>query len=107
MFTYHAVITNIVDGDTVDMVIDVGFYLTYSTRARLSGIDAPEPRGATRRKGDAATDHLESMIPPGTKVVVRTSKDDSFGRWIVEIWLNGENVNEVMVKDGHAVFKEY
>lgn len=51
LYHYDAVVTNIVDGDTVDMEISLGFSLTIKERIRLAGIDAPEVRGEEREKG--------------------------------------------------------
>ena len=84
----------VVDGDTIDVDIDLGFYVWIKKqRIRLLGIDAPETRGESRPQGLAATKYLTSLID-GQAIILRTVKgsdggdrDDSFGRWLGTIYL--------------------
>lgn len=88
-FVRNAVILKIVDGDTVDAVIDLGFSIAHEVRLRLIGIDAPE-RGQTGYK--EATEYLGRVIPPGTNVVVRTYKGkEKYGRYMAIICKMGED----------------
>jgi micrococcal nuclease len=109
-YLYWAVVTNVVDGDTVDADVDLGFFVTMKNqRLRLVGIDTPETKGPTRPAGEEASEFLRSMID-GETVLLRTIKDkdgddrdDSFGRWLVTIYIDGVNVNAAMIDNGHAV----
>lgn len=115
-FWYKAVVTRVVDGDTIDVLIryDVGFeqVIEWCARVRLARIDAPERRRPTYDAGVAATDWLAARIPPGSIVWLATSKDDSFGRYIAEVYTgpvddNSRPVNDEMVDAGHAVHRDY
>lgn len=106
LYNYAATIERIVDGDTIDATVDCGFRIYHKARFRMYGIDTPE-RG---QPGWAeATAYLTSLIPVGAQVTLRSyrpelhPKADSFGRWLVEIFLEETNVNEAMLVSGHAV----
>jgi micrococcal nuclease len=100
-YRYKAQVVKWVDGDTVDMLVDLGFYHFVKTRFRLYGIDTPE-------RGDAlwgeATTFAELMAPEGTEVVIDVYKSaDKYGRWLVNIFVEGQSVNESLVSSGFAV----
>jgi len=107
-YVYRARITRVVDGDTVDADIDLGFGVTTHQRLRLLGINAPETRGETRDAGDAATEHLTEMLALGP-VTVQTVKDKrgKFGRYLavvqVETLSGVISANAELVTNGHAV----
>lgn len=109
-FLYRAEVVNVVDGDTIDVDIDLGFYTWIKNqRIRLVGIDAPEPRGETREKGKESGTYLRKLID-GKSIIIRTVKgpddadrDDSFGRWLGIIYLDGEDINQTMIDAGQAV----
>lgn len=94
----------VVDGDTVVVDVDLGFRLRQEMVVRLAGIDAPETRAAGP-EGEAAAEHLRSLLPVGSTVFARTEKPrDRYGRWLA--WLRrtpfGVSVNSAMVEAGHA-----
>lgn len=109
-YLYRAVVVRVVDGDTIDADIDLGFYIWIKRqRIRLLGIDAPEVRGESKAEGIAATEHLKSLID-GETIILRTVKgedggdrDDSFGRWLGTIYHGGIDVNAEMIRSGHAI----
>ena len=109
-YLYRADVVRVVDGDTIDVDIDLGFYVWMrSQRIRLLGIDAPEMHGETKAAGDAATEYLEGLIG-GKTIILHTVKGkdeadrhDSFGRWLGVVYLNGVDINEEMLRSGHAV----
>jgi micrococcal nuclease len=107
LYLYKAKVIKIIDGDTIDVVVDLGFTSSRTERLRFARIDAPEVRGAEREAGLQAKDWLLSQISPGSEIFIRTEKDDSFGRYIAEIYFNDLNLNDEMVKVGHAVYKDY
>ena len=107
MYEYKCKVTRVVDGDTVDVIIDLGFDISYSSRVRLFGIDTPESR--TRDKDEKARgliskDFLKSYLDKGG-VVIRTRKDKKgkFGRILGEMVVEDININELMIKEHHAV----
>jgi len=109
-YLYRAVVVRVIDGDTIDVDIDLGFYVWIKKqRIRLFGIDAPEVKGETRSEGLAATEHLKSLIE-GESIILRTVKgddggdrDDSFGRWLGTIYHGDMDVNAEMIRSGHAI----
>ena len=107
MYEYNCEVKRIVDGDTVDVVIDLGFDIHYSSRVRLYGIDTPESR--TRNKdekvrGLMSKKYLTDALSKG-QVVIKTHKDKKgkFGRVLGEMYVAGKNINLMMVDDNLAV----
>ena len=106
--------TRVTDGDTINVDVDKGFDDWRKNLAlRFSRIDAPEKRGATKEAGLAALDWLKTKIKLGDLIYIRTCKDDSFGRYIAEIFVfedeleSATNINDALVKVGHAIYKDY
>lgn len=114
LYWYAATIKRIIDGDTVELTIDLGFGISKTDKFRLFGINAPETRGATKKAGHAATAYLEELVPPGTELLISTEKNrqgdhdlqGKYGRYLACL-NNGYSVNERMVEAGHAEYKEY
>lgn len=84
---YPATVRRVVDGDTLDLVIDVGFRMSSVQRVRLLDYNAPESRGVEAQLGKRATLALEAMAPVGSSLIVETLKGDAFGRWLARAWL--------------------
>ncbi len=108
MYEYKATIRRIVDGDTVDVTLDLGFDILYNNRIRLLGIDAPESRTRDLEEkalGLAAKDRVKELCPVGSTVILRTTKDGKgkFGRILGEIFVEEQSVNKLLVEEGHAV----
>jgi micrococcal nuclease len=108
-YTYNAIVRRIVDGDTIDVDIDMGFRAwRMRERLRLDSINAPETRGPSRDDGLAAKKFLSELIPEGSQIVICTKPDpDAFGRWIANVFIGETYVNYAMVEEGHAVRKTY
>jgi micrococcal nuclease len=108
MYEYSCKVERVVDGDTIDVVLDLGFDIMYKSRVRLYGIDTPESR--TRNKdekarGKMAAAFLKNCINKGTKVVIQTKLKDSrgkFGRVLGAVIVDGLNINEAMVTNYYA-----
>jgi micrococcal nuclease len=100
-------IKKVVDGDTVDIVIDLGFSLTKKERVRLSGIDTPESRTKNleeKELGLDAKDFLERRLNDavGYNLIVRTEKDGKYGRMLGEFYIGDINLNKEMYDRGYA-----
>jgi micrococcal nuclease len=111
MFEYYVKkVTKVVDGDTIDVDIDLGFDISFSSRVRLAGIDTPESRTtdkAEKALGLEAKAYLKNAIDSSKTVVIKTEKIDSsekYGRILGWVFLDGSNksINEQMIIDGHA-----
>lgn len=103
---YRARCTNVVDGDTVDLVIDLGFHLTATVRVRLLGINTPEMVGKDREKALEAKKFVQDrLLDVGTwSIKAETKRDpDSFGRYLATIWYGDKNLNQELVDAGLAV----
>ena len=109
-FLYNCTIQRIVDGDTIDVNIDLGFGIwLYKERIRIAGIDTPEKR--TRDKvekifGLAATAKAHELVPEGSHCIIRTRRDKAgkYGRTMGDfIMTDGRLYTEVMVETNHAV----
>jgi micrococcal nuclease len=111
MFEYYVKeVTKIVDGDTIDVVIDLGFDISFTTRVRLAGIDTPESRTkdlAEKALGLESKAYLASILEGAENVVIKTEKINStekFGRVLGWLYVNGEidSVNSEMINKGYA-----
>jgi micrococcal nuclease len=111
MFEYYVKkVTNVVDGDTIDVEIDLGFDISFSSRVRLAGIDTPESRTkdkAEKALGLEVKEYLKSKIKDAKSVVIKTEKMDSsekYGRILGWVYLDGSTVsiNEQMISEGYA-----
>lgn len=98
-YSYPAELVRVVDGDTVDLEVDLGFYLKARLRFRLVGIDAPEKN---QPGGEDARMALGRLLSCGALRIV-TYKSDSFGRWLCRIRSGDVDVNHAMVEMRHAV----
>jgi len=103
-------VKNVVDGDTIDVVIDLGFDILFASRVRLAGIDTPESRTtdkAEKALGLESKDYLKKHLKDAKSVVIKTEKMNSsekFGRILGWLYVNGdaESVNDKMINDGYA-----
>ena len=111
MYEYHVKkVTNVVDGDTIDVDIDLGFDISFSSRVRLAGIDTPESRTTDKAEkvlGLEAKEYVKSKIKDAKEVIIKTEKMDSsekYGRILGWVYLDGSKVsiNEQMIAEGYA-----
>jgi micrococcal nuclease len=111
MYEYFVkAVTNVVDGDTIDVVIDLGFDISFSSRVRLAGIDTPESRTTNKAEkalGLESKKYLADRIKAAKNVVIKTEKMDSsekYGRILGWLYLDGEgnSINHEMIEKGYA-----
>ena len=103
-------VKNVVDGDTIDVIIDLGFDILFASRVRLAGIDTPESRTtdkAEKALGIEAKEYLKKQLKDAKSVVIRTEKMDSsekYGRILGWVYVNGESesINNKMINNGYA-----
>ena len=103
-------VLKVVDGDTIDVDIDLGFDISFTSRVRLAGIDTPESRTTDKEEkvlGIEVKDRLKHLISTANTVVIRTEKPDSsekYGRILGWLFLDGaeKSVNEALIADGYA-----
>jgi micrococcal nuclease len=108
MYEYRCEIVKIIDGDTVDVDIDLGFGIWMrNERVRLYGIDTPESRTRDleeKKYGLAAKEFLTKWLSAGN-ITLKTHKDaeGKFGRILGELWYNDVNINQKLIEEHHAV----
>ena len=109
MYEYSCKVERVVDGDTVDVVLDLGFDILHKCRVRLYGIDTPESRTRDldeKARGKMAGAYLKEAVDNGTKVVIETKLKDSrgkYGRVLGNVVVDGVNINEAMIENSLAV----
>lgn len=106
LWTYRARCSRVVDGDTIDVIIDQGFRQWRTERLRLLGVDTPEMRGAERPAGIAAKEYVEEWVKGfgDWPLKIRTEKSDSFGRYLATVWRqsDGRCLQDDLWATGHA-----
>jgi micrococcal nuclease len=111
MYEYHVrKIHKVVDGDTIDVDIDLGFNVSYYQRVRLAGIDTPESRTTDayeKKLGLEVKDKLKHILEHAENVVIKTQKPDStekYGRILGWLYIDGaeQSVNEALIAGGYA-----
>ena len=111
MYEYRVKKVNkIVDGDTIDVDIDLGFDVSFSSRVRLAGIDTPESRTTDLKEktlGVEVKEKLKKEIAAAKDIVIKTEKPDSsekYGRILGWIFLDGNTVslNQQLIDQGYA-----
>ena len=99
MYEYYTKIEKVVDGDTVDVFIDLGFNVWHKERIRLVGVDTAEKNTEFGK----ATKKLLIDTIEGKKVRLQVSKPDKYGRYLGVIFLNDtESINDQMIRYGIA-----
>lgn len=109
-YEYYAVVTRVIDGDTLDVDVDLGLKVHTHVRLRLKGVDTPEVYGIDKESeefaaGIRAKRFVEAWVAAaGKKVIVRTDKDKKgkYGRWIGVVWCkdNGSCLNDKLKEEG-------
>lgn len=112
MYTYKARLVRVVDGDTIDAEIDLGFNVLIRQRIRLFGIDTPESRTRDleeKERGLAAKQRLTELLPREFVVETVLNKRGKYGRILGILHVEDPeskeltNINKQMVTEGHAV----
>ena len=112
MYKYNAKLDRVVDGDTVDALVDLGFDTWKKVRIRMHGMNAPESRTRDleeKAKGIAAKVRLEELLESG-RFILQSMGVGKFGRCLGIIYVNDSNtkhldvnVNKTLINEGHAV----
>jgi micrococcal nuclease len=111
MYEYYVrKVEGIVDGDTIDVLIDLGFDILFASRVRLAGIDTPESRTKDLKEkalGLESKEYLKKYLKDAKSVIIKTEKMDSsekYGRILGWVYVDGDTVslNDKMINDGYA-----
>lgn len=82
LYRYSACVVRWVDGDTVDLLVELGFHVRTIQRFRLIGVNTPERGQPGYAEARACA---ESVLPPGSRLEITSQKSDKYGRWLVEL----------------------
>jgi len=110
MYEYKVKVNEVIDGDTIDAMIDLGFDIFTNKRIRLSGIDCPESRTTDlheKKLGLEAKEYLKNVLGNASTVIVKTLSTDAYdkyGRVLGQIYTDSSttSVNELMISRGYA-----
>lgn len=100
-------ILKVIDGDTVEVIVDLGFSVYHKTRVRLIGIDTPEIRTKDLEEKERGLEALDFIVDyfkmmEHEEMVLESEKLDSFGRSLGRIIVGGVDIGEELLKTGHA-----
>ena len=107
MYNYKAKLIRCVDGDTVDLMVDLGFDMWHKIRVRLEGINTPESRTRDLKEkelGLQAKKFTENFLK-GKEIVVHTNKQGKFGRYLANLTVNGVDLGKSLIENKLA--REY
>lgn len=107
MYQYKATVINVVDGDTVDAIINLGFNISVKLRFRLFGINTPEMHKDTMVQAMTSKVRVEQLLL-NKECIANTYKPDKYGRWLADFIVIDSagttiNVNKILVYEGLAV----
>ena len=106
LYTYEATVLRIVDGDTAELEIDLGFTIYWKSTCRFYGINTPELKSKdkqVREYAKLAKDATASQLPIGTKVTIVSRELDKYGRPLVDIYIGDMHLNQWLVDNGFAI----
>lgn len=106
LYQYRAQLIRVIDGDTLDLSIDLGFDITQKTRVRLMGINAPE---MNTDAGKLAKAFVVDWFSEGEAITLETYKDkrEKYGRYLAKVVTAKGDLAACLIEAGHAVAKEY
>ena len=109
LYHYKATIIRVIDGDSVEVTVNLGFRIAFQQTVRVYAINAPETRSSDKLEKDrglAAMWFAIGLLPIGSSVHIKSHKPDDkdkFGRWLAEITLpDGTDFATRMLEAGHA-----
>lgn len=104
-YIYKARVDKVVDGDTLQITLDLGLRLSTVQRVRLLGVNTPEVHAPEPEAREAAlrAKAFTAAELEGKDVLVRTEKDDAFGRWLAVVYVDGQEWNTKLLDHGLAV----
>lgn len=105
MWEYRATVDKVVDGDTIDFTVDLGFNTQTKIRTRLADVDTHETYGVGHdteefRLGTIETEFVEEWLSDAEKVTIETEKTGKYGRWVAYVYNeSGESLNVALIEN--------
>ena len=101
LFTYEADVFQVIDGDTIRAVVDLGFKFSTVQTLRLRGLDAPEIESA---EGKEAKAFVEKILKKARgSILIKTVKSDKYDRYLADVWVGETYLNQKLIDEGLAV----
>tara|TARA_R110000824_G_scaffold379386_1_gene571352 strand:+ start:631 stop:978 length:348 start_codon:yes stop_codon:yes gene_type:complete len=100
-------VDHIVDGDTFDCTLDLGFNISHKIRVRMSGINTPESRTRDleeKARGLASKERLTELLEYyAGDIIISTHKKGKYGRYLGTVYSEGRDINQMLIDEGFAV----
>lgn len=103
-YSYRATLLRVIDGDTIAVIVDLGFKIFTEKTLRLARINAPEKN---TKEGAISKDWLANLIANGSQLSFDSTKVDIYGRSIAEVTWDCANLSDYMVMNGYAEYRKY
>ena len=101
LFTYNVRVLNVTDGDTVWVLVDLGFGITVRQHLRLRGLDAPEIESS---EGKEAKAFVEAQFQKNRgPLLIKTVKSDKYDRYLADVWIGDEYLNQKLIEKDLAI----
>lgn len=113
MYEYKAKVVRVIDGDTLEVDIDLGFKTTLQReKLRLIGIDTPEIRSSNLKEkehGLQAKEYVEGLLSVGSEILVKTEKDKTgkYGRYLARVFMDEVELNQLLKENGFEKKEKY
>lgn len=109
MYTYNARVIRVIDGDTINCDVDLGFYTwMHDITFRLYGIDCPETRTrdlVEKEAGLRSKARVQELCPEGSLVRIKVHGQEKYGRWLATVYMLDKNIislNDLLISEGLA-----
>jgi endonuclease YncB( thermonuclease family) len=99
LYEYKAKVERVVDGDTLDVQVDLGFFITHKVRVRMLGYNARELHSGNFETTLLAKKDMEAfmaLLPVGLECLIRTHKTDKYGRYLAQVVVGDKDINQAM-----------
>lgn len=107
MYRYLCKLVKVVDGDTIDVEVNLGFYLRQEMRLRLRGIDTPEVRGESKERGLVSKAYVKDVLESATTIGIITHKFGKYGRYVADVYYSKDLLQqESIFREGNSLISE-
>lgn len=103
LYFYKATVRRVIDGDTLEAKVDLGFNIQTDKTVKLIDIDTPEITGEESKAGKIVGKYVRDMVD-GETIYIHTKEKDSFGRWLAEVYLDEEKEDSL---NEHLLDREF
>lgn len=106
IYTYYAQLKRVIDGDTYELLVDVGFGIHYTVRVRIGKVSTPKIFGDSAEDGLKVARYVQELFENAEEVMIETQYIRSFERYQADVYLDGENLAEHLYNKGYATLSD-